>query len=191
MCVRRVVLSLDALLRGRLGIVALSSDPACILRIRVTRAAHAISLSDGPVPPGAPVLEIHLWNERIPPIPPAGPDLAWAGRTQRMFLASLREVARQLREEPGLAAVQAVSGATVLIQSTDGLERNRLMQRLGFTVFPACNPLGRFGRFWENAYTWAVMWTFSPASLRDRRLRDMRRDEFWMTRSRFLERFGR
>jgi len=108
-----------------------------------------------------------------------------------MFLASLRVVARQLREDPGLAAVQAVSGATVLIQSTNGLERNRLMQRLGFTVFPARNPLGRFGQFWENAYTWAVMWTFSPASLRDRRLRDMRRDEFWMTRNKFLERFGR
>jgi hypothetical protein len=108
-----------------------------------------------------------------------------------MFLGSLREVARRLGEDPGLAGMQAVAGATVLIQSTDGFERNRLMQRLGFTILPARNPLGRFGRFWENAYTWAVMWTFSPASLRDRRLRDMHRDEFWMTRSRFLERFGR
>jgi hypothetical protein len=189
--VRRLIRSFDAFLRRRLGIVDLSSDPACILRIRVTRAAHTVSLPDGPIPPGAPVLEIHLRNERVPPAPPAGPDLAWAGRTQRMFLGSLREVARRLGEDPGLAGMQAVAGATVLIQSTDGFERNRLMQRLGFTILPARNPLGRFGRFWENAYTWAVMWTFSPASLRDRRLRDMHRDEFWMTRSRFLERFGR
>jgi hypothetical protein len=108
-----------------------------------------------------------------------------------MFLASLREVALRLREDPELASVQAVTGATVLIQSTAGLERNQLMQRLGFTIFPARNPLGRFGRFWENGYTWAVMWTFSPACLRHRRLSDMRRDQFWMTRSRFLDRFGR
>jgi hypothetical protein len=108
-----------------------------------------------------------------------------------MFLASLREVADQLRDDPRLASVRAVGGVTALIFSPDGLDRNRLMHRLGFTVFPARNPLGRFGRFWENAYTWSIMWTYSPSSLRSRRFREMRRDEFWMTRSRFLERFGR
>jgi hypothetical protein len=34
------------------------------------------------------------------------------------------------------------------------------------------------------------MWTYSPASLRLRRFRQMRRYEFWMTRSQFVERFG-
>jgi len=193
-CMRRLIRSFDAFLRRRYGIIELvpePSDPACMLRVRVTRAAHPVSLPEGPVAAGAEVLELHLWNERVPPMPVAGPDLAWARRTQRMFLGSLREAARQLREDPRLAGVQAVTGTSVLVSGAGGVERDRLLQSLGFSVFPARNPLGRFGRFWENAYTWSVMWTYNPASLRNRRLRDMRRDEFWMARSKFLERFGR
>jgi hypothetical protein len=190
---QRVIRRFDAFLRRCYGVVDLlpeQSDPTCILRVKVTHAARAVSHADGWIPVGAPVLELHLWNERIPPIHPAGPDLAWAHRTQRMFLDSLREAARQLRSDSRLADVQAVGGVTVLVFSPDGLKRNRLMQRLGFAIFPARNPLGRFGRFWENAYTWAIMWTYSPASLRLRRFRQMRRYEFWMTRSQFVERFG-
>jgi YkoP domain len=194
MCTRRLIRSFDAFLRRCFGIVDLvpeQSDPACLLRVRVTRATHAVSLPEGPVAPGAQVLELHLWNERIPPIPPGGPDMAWARQTQRMFLASLREAARQLREDTRLAGVQAVTGTSVLVYGADGVERDRLMQWLGFSVFPARNPLGPFGQFWEIAYTWSIMWTYNAASLRTRRLRGMRRDEFWMARSRFLERFGR
>lgn len=190
MCARPAVRAFDAFLRRCFRIVELSSDPACLLRVRLTRATHPVTLPDGVVAVGAELLEIHLWNERVPPIPRGGPDLAWAHRAQRMFFASLREAARCLREDPRLAGIQAVTGVTALVFSPDGLERNRLMQRMGFTVLPAPSPLGRFGRFWENAYTWAIMWTYSPSSLRSRRLRDMRRDEFWMTRAGFLERFG-
>jgi len=193
-CMRRLIHSFDSFLRRRFGIVELAperSDPACMLRVRVTHATHAVSLPEGPVAAGAEVLELHLWNERIPPIPPAGPDLAWARQAQRMFLGSLREAARQLREDSRLAGVQAIAGTTVLVYGADGVERNRLLLSLGFSVFPARNPLGRFGQFWENAYTWSVMWAYNAASLRNRRLLDMRRDEFWMARSRFLERFGR
>ena len=191
MCTRLLIRTFDAFLRRCYRIEELSGDPECLLRIRLARATHPVSLPDGVVAAGAEVLEIHLWNERVPPLPAGGPDLAWAHRSQRMFLASLREVARRLREDPPLAGIRAVTGVTALVFSPDGLERNRLMQRLGFTVLPAPSPLGRLGRFWENAYTWAVMWTYSPSSLRNRRLREMRRDEFWMTRSGFLERFSR
>jgi YkoP domain len=190
---RCVIRRFDAFLRRCYGVEDLfpeQSDLVCILRVRLTHAARAVALPDGRIPVGAPVLELHLWNERIPRIPPGGPDLAWARRTQRLFVDSLREVARRLRSDSRLAGVQAVTGATVLIFSPDGLDRNRLMKRLGFAVFPVRNPLGRFGRFWENAYTWAIMWTYNPASLRLRRFRQMRRDEFWMTRSKFVEGFG-
>jgi len=90
-----------------------------------------------------------------------------------------------------MAGVQAVTGTTVLIHGADGVVRSRLMQGLGFSVFPTRNPLGRFGEFWENSYTRAVMWTYNAPSVRNLRVFDMRRDEFWMTRGKFLERFGR
>ena len=191
---RRLIRAFDAFLRRRLGIVDLvpeQSDPACLLRVRLTRATHAVSLPEGPVAAGAEVMELHLWNERVPPMPPGGPDLAWARQAQRMFLRSLREAARQLQEDARLAGVQAIAGTTVLVHGADGVERDRFLQSRGFSAFPARNPLGRFGQFWENLYTWSVMWTYNAASLRNRHLLDMRRDEFWMARSKFLERFGR
>jgi hypothetical protein len=188
---RTLIRSFDAFLRRFLGIVALSSDPACLLRVRIKRAAHAVSLPGGLVPAGAEVLELHLWNERVPPIPPAGPDLAWARQTQRLFLGSLREAARQLREDSGMAGVQAVAGTTVLIYGADGVARSKLMQSLGFRVFPVHSPLGRFGEFWENSYTRALMWAYNPTSVKDLRISNMRRDEFWMAHGEFLDRFGR
>jgi hypothetical protein len=188
---RRVIRTFDAFLSWRLGLVPLSSDPACLLRFRLTHAGHAVSLPDGVIPAGALLLEIHLWNERVPAIPPAGPDIAWARRAQRMFLSSLRKAAQQLRDDPRMAGVQAVTGTTVLIFGADGAARSKLLQALGFSILPALRPLGRFGEFWENGYTRALMWTYNPASVRDLRVLGMRRDEFWMTRESFLRRFGR
>jgi hypothetical protein len=187
---RRVICSFDTFLRRWLGIVPLSGDPACLLRVRVSRTARAVSLPDGPIPAGAERLELHLWNERVPPMPPAGPDLAWALRTQRMFLGSLREAARQLRDDPRMDGVKAVTGTTVLIYDAEGVVRSRLLQGLGFTVFPVHSPLGRFGEFWENSYTRALMWAYNPSSVENLRVLEMRRDEFWMARGAFLDRFG-
>jgi YkoP domain len=188
---RRVIRTFDAFLSRRLGILPLSSDPACLLRIRFTRSGHAVSLPDGLIPAGASLLELHLWNERVPPIPPAGPDMAWARQTQRMFLGSLRQAARRLGEDPRMAGMEAVTGTTVLVFDADGVARSKLLQGLGFTILPAPSRLGRFGEFWENGYTRALMWTYNPTSVRNLRVLDMRRDEFWMTREMFLNRFGR
>lgn len=188
---QRVIRAFDAFLGRCLGIVPLSDAPSCLLRVRITRSAHAISLPDGGIAAGAPVLELHLWNERVPRMPSTGPDLAWAHRAQRMFLGSLREAARRLREDPRMAAVQAVTGSTVLIYGAGGVVRSRLLQGLGFTVAPVHSPLGRFGEFWENSYTRALMWAYNPASVRHLRVFEMRHDEFWMARGDFLRRFER
>jgi hypothetical protein len=186
---RTIIRAFDRFLCRILGVVPLSDDPSCLLQIRVIRTAHEMSLPGEMVPAGAEVLEIHLWNERVPPIPLAGPDLAWARRSERMFLVSLREVARRLREDPGMSAVQAVGGTTVLIYGADGAERSTLLQRLGFTVVPVRSSLGRFGEFWENSYTRALMWTYNPPSVKGLGVFDMRRDEFWMARGEFTDRF--
>jgi hypothetical protein len=61
---------------------------------------------------------------------------------------------------------------------------------LGFTVLPYHNPLGRFGEFWENFYTWWIMWTYNQASLRHRRLFRLVRAEVWMTMAELLSRYG-
>jgi hypothetical protein len=107
------------------------------------------------------------------------------------LLGSYRAAARWLADQPRMADVRAVGGVTALIAPDGGGGSVRLMQRLGFEVLPYRNPLGRFGEFWENLYTWWLMWAYNAASLRHRRLLRLRRTEFWMSARAFLERYGR
>ncbi len=186
---RALIRTFDGLLRRAYGVFEFCDDPNCVLRLRVTRASHTLSLQGNVLPAGTPVLELHLWNEHIPPIPPEGPDLAWAIRSRRMLIDSLRAVAHQIRYDPRLAGVQAIRGVTVLLPPGDGSGGRGLMKRLGFVVFPYCSPLGRFGEFWENLYSWGIMWAFNEVSLRHRQLIRLRRTEVWMSVNEFLRRY--
>lgn len=88
-----------------------------------------------------------MWNEHVPRLPPDGPDLRWAVQGQRRLVASLRALARQMGRDPRLAGVQAVCGITVLFFPGEGSGGEKLFKRLGFTLYPCHNPLGRFGEF--------------------------------------------
>lgn len=187
---RRLIRLLDRVLRRQQGVFEYWDDPDCMFRAGTGRARHAIRLPEGEIPAGAKVLQLHFWNEHMPQIPAEGPTLAVAIRGQRMLIASLRAFARWIEQEPELADGQAVGGATVLFAAGDGSSGERLFQRLGFSVFPYQNPLGRFGEFWENLYTWALMWAFNAVSLQNRHLLRLQRTEVWMSTDEFLARYG-
>lgn len=189
---RAFIKLLDLIIRRLTGVVEYSDDPQCIFRVQIASAPHPIALSDGThIPAGAPILFLHLWNEHIPPIAPAGPDLAWALETERRLRRSLRQLAKWMADNPNCAPVQAIGGITILISPAGQDGSEHLLRRLGFEIFPWHHPLGRFAEFWENLYTWALMWTFNPASLRGRRLLELQRREFWASRQAFLARHGR
>jgi hypothetical protein len=50
---------------------------------------------------------------------------------------------------------------------------------------------GAFREFWENFYTWWLLWTYNPPSVRHLNIFNLERNEFWMTREKFLARFGK
>jgi len=187
---RRLVRLLDSILRRALGVFEFCDHPECVLRVRLAAAPRALALPACELPAGAPVLELHLWNEHIAPMPDGGPDVAWAAEFARRLRASFHALAAQVRAEPRFAPVEAVCGITVLLGPDQGPAGERLFQRLGFTILPHRGRLGRFGEFWENLYSWWVMWTFNPATLRGRRLLRLRRSELWMCRAEFLARYG-
>jgi len=242
----------DRFLRRAYRVFEFCDDPECVLRLRLSESRRPICLPDGEIPAGSPILEIHLWNEHMPPIPDEGSDIAWASRLQRMLMRSLRAVAKLIRDDPRMAGVRAVGGVTVLpslyskrvqitlsarpdmnvratkrrwinpalascragsagfirrcfvarrfIAGGDGQAKTHFMPvtsiytnpkggliyRLGFSIFPYHNPLGRFGEFWENFYTWWLMWAYNPISLRGRSMYDLRRDEIWMSVGEFM-----
>ena len=188
---RTLIQRLDRLIRRINGIFEFCDDDTCVFRLQWKRAPHEIRLSDGTtVRRNEPVLYLHLWSEHIPPMPPQGPDLAWAVTLRRRLLLTLRQLARWVREDSHQSQVRAIGGATVLIPAGGNEGGKRLLERLGFDVFPYHGPLGRFGEFWENLYAWVLMWAYNPASVRHRSPRRMRRTEVWMSVQTLLERYG-
>lgn len=187
---RALIRGFDAFVIRVSHVFEFCDDRDCLLRLQLAQAPHAIPLPGGKIPAGAPVLVLHFWNEHMPAIPASGPDLAWGKRTARLFLHSLRAAAGFLQSQPDLEAVQAIGGVTVLLIPGDPQGGGTLARRFGFTVLPYHNPLGRFGEFWENLYTWALIWTYNPASLKYHRLFQIRRSEIWMSRGEFLRHYG-
>ena len=184
---RKVIFWFDRWLSNQYGIYSVQDAEDCLLRVQITQARHPVGLVDLSLKAGEPILALHLWNDHLPQLPPDGPDMAWARSVQRLFIVSLQAVAREMQSDPRLADLGAVQGETVLISMTGG---DHLIRRLGFVILPAHNPLGRFGEFWENFYTWGLMWAYNPVSLRNRHFSSLKREEMWMAADQFIRRFG-
>jgi len=188
---RTAIKRFDRFLRRANGVFEITDDDWCIFRLQLRDAPHDIHLSDGTVVrEGEPVLGLHLWNEQVPPMEAAGPDVAWGARLARLTIRSLRAVAAWIEARPELADRHALGGATVLIESGTAGGSANLVRRLGFEAFPFRNALGRFGEFWENLYTWGLMWTYNQASVRHRPLSRLRRTAIWMPVDTLLARYG-
>ena len=188
---KRIVRAFVRFLSRRQGVFVFWDDPDCLFRAQFVRASGEIVLPGTVIPAGAKVLGLHFWNEHMPQIAPEGPTIAQAVRGRRMIVSTFQALAREMHRDPRMDGVQALGGATVLFAAGDGSSGERLFTRLGFTVFPYRSPLGRFGEFWENFYTWALMWAYNAVSLRQRQLLALSRTESWITAREFLRRYDR
>jgi hypothetical protein len=103
---------------------------------------------------------------------------------------SLRLIAEYLKENPACRDIQGIGGITahVMLGRADG--GKVMLEHLGFVVIPYHRPMGAFGEFWENFFTWWLMWTYNPASTRRRSMFNLQRTEFWMSRKAFIEKYG-
>jgi len=142
-------------------------------------------MPDKVVEKGQKVIFLHLWNERIPTLPSNGADFGWANRIRRRLMHSLRLLAEHIQSNPSLVDIQAIGAVTVLLMPGDSFA-----QRLGFSLLPYRNPLGQFGEFWENFYSWWLMWAYNVVTLRQKRLLNLRRMEMWISMEAFLKRYA-
>jgi hypothetical protein len=181
---------IDNLVRASLGVYEFTNDPECILRIQLVRAPHTINIGSDRILKGEPVLGIHAWNEHIPKLPKEGANLEWALRIRRRVLYSLKELAKVMQQDSRYSKILAVCGGSALFSFTNHTGGVRMMQHLGFTVLPCDNSLGRFGEFWENLFSWWLMWTYNEISLHNRKFSKLQRTEIWITTRDFLQRYG-
>lgn len=181
---------IDQLLSAAQHITEISTDPECIARIQLSGATHTVDLGEVRISKGEPVLVLHLRNDRMPLLPIDGPNLEWALQLRRQVVYSFRQVAKVMQSDRQYSPVRAVYGASTLFSFLDHTGGTRMIQHLGFTILPYHRPFGRFGEFWENLFSWWLMWTYNEASLRSRQFWHLQRTEIWMMREDFIRRYG-
>jgi len=188
---RAAVRGLDMLIRRAVHVREFTQDENCILRVALGRSTGEMTLSDGTrIEKDEVVGELHLWNEHLPRMDEEGPSLEWATKAYRLWRASLKKLAAYLENDPQFENVRAFRGESALLK--DDLEGSALFERLGFDLVrrDRTSKLKRFGEFWENLYTWWLIWTFNPGSLRRKKLFRMERAQIWISRQALLEKYG-
>ncbi len=189
-----MVYRFDLVLRRQRRVKEFTQDEGCILRIALAVCRKDIELSDGTkVQSGERICELHFWNERLPPMPREGPDLRWGLEFYRQAVRSLRSLVAYIVAEQGLEDIVALRGEMALPGGDQLLPFARAGSQMGFDVLNLtleADRWGRFKHFWENIYSWALMWAFNPGSLRRKRFLRLQRYQFWMSRQTLLQRYG-
>ncbi len=192
---RALVRGIDSLLRRTHGVYEYTQDPRCLLRVSPIRSRWDLTLADGThITPGETLAVIHFWNERLPPMRPEGVDLPWARAFYRAIRPSLELLSQHFAESPQWAGLRALCGEATFIRSENLSAGVSLLTRLGLEIRPSsrgAGPWGRLTTYGENLFSWLLMWTYNPASLRGRRPSDLSRYWIWMSRARLDAEYGR
>jgi hypothetical protein len=177
-----VVKGVDYLLRQRQGICDFTDDPDCVFRTSVTKSAEALRLSDGTVVgEGDPVIELHFWNEHLPPMPPHGPSPGWARKFARQTAKSLFLLESYLDQHSAFDDVAAVSGLVPFGSRLGEAQVIRTCKRFGFELVEP-EPDGRMHMVFDSMLLWGLGWAFNRPALRGKGLL-RHRYSLWISRA--------
>jgi hypothetical protein len=189
-----LISAIDSALRARQRILEYSDRPNCIFRMHVAAAASDITLSDATrIEAGSRLVNLHLWNERIPPFPDRGPTLSWARGLCHDFEISLGELAAFIACHPALDDVVAIAGNLVLSSPQKAQLLENLAARYGFVRAidsGSRSASQRLHQLGENILISMIVISFNPAAFRIDFLR-RNRLQVYLHRAELMRRFGR
>jgi hypothetical protein len=178
---RRPIALYDRLYRLWHGLDHPGSQVGPAIRLELRRRRRPLELADGtPLAPGDRIGILHLNNEEVAALHTDAGSIRTVGlRFRRLFIASLRELAR--RAEPGgpLGDVQAFVATTIF---------HRGLGRLGFEPAPTGNRASVLGAFYQRALL-ACLHPAGSARLGAATYQQARR--LWISRQRLIEGFAR
>ncbi|HYZ44591.1 MAG TPA: hypothetical protein VE667_07015 [Xanthobacteraceae bacterium] len=190
---KRIVFGIDAALRRWNSVVEFTTDPACILRIRVDRLERSLVLADGTsARAGDRFVDLHLWNEQIPPMPKEGASIAWARQMHVCFLQSLQQLVRYLAARPDLDDIAVVRCTLMFAGPERDEQMARLLGRYGFELVPGAGTptfSERARRFGENIQISLIVLLRNASALRRDTLRRGRTRVF-ISRRALEQRYG-
>jgi hypothetical protein len=189
----KAIFALDTRLRRRLAVVEYTVHPSCIFRLGIARSRRALTLRDGTrLQAGDRVVELHFWNEHIPPIPPNGTTIRWAREAQKAIAISLRQLAHYLSSQPELSAINVICADVPSGTKAQSQQVARIMSHFGFEAFTEHERLSiseRVHRFGENILISLIVLAQNAAALRFDTLSRVR-VPIYLSRRTLEQRFG-
>lgn len=175
---QKLVSRLDAWLRRRQRVFEYTWARDCIFRMAIDRFDHDVGLPDGvQLRSGDRVVNLHLWNEQVPPVPAAGATIAWARQMNRGLAVSLHHLAKYLAARPDLDDIKAIRANMGFGTAQQGQQLARISGRYGFEPAPKGGFVSRgaaIHRFGENILISLMVLARNAAALR--------RDSLWRDR---------
>lgn len=186
----KLVPLIDWVLRRYYGVFEFDQGERCILRLSRKTCERDTTLANGvKIRQGEWIGELHFWNEHIPAITEKGADLAWARAFQCKAEYSLSALAEFVSTEPAFSQVQAFLGTPPFGGRFGDSQMDDLLRRWGFEIIeksPLKRTRDRFAQFWDSFYAWGLMLAFNPGSLQGKRLTELHRSQWWITRDTLL-----
>ena len=163
----QAVYGLDRWLRRRQGVYEYTASPVCLFRINRGEADLAMTLADGTrLGPGAPILNLHLWNEHVPPMPQEGATVGWARHIHHAVDRSLRELTYWLRRQADLNDIVALRADMRLGTVAQSQQLVRIAARYGFESTDFRAETGSLRQFGENILMYLLVLATNPAAIR-------------------------
>ncbi len=188
---RWLIKATDALLRRIGGISEFETEAKGLLRIGLSRETQFLALPDGVrVERGAPIMDLHVWNEHLPSFPSEADDFDWAARVEEQIQTSLRRLVIYIRAHKELDKVEALRVRLSIAKHGPPSVLARLLMEAGFgPIETPTSGLGRFMPALEGIWVWLLTWAYNPRGLIDWRFNRTRR-EFWLSRLQLLARYA-
>lgn len=188
---RRLIRAADRLLRLFAGVTEFEECADGLVRIGKSHANRSLSLPDGTcIRPGAPILNLHFWNEHLPSFPSAHGEPDWTLRVTEQLRISLVRLANYMAAHSYFGDAQALRATLSVPRLGPPSTLAHVVQATGFESHARTVRKRTLAPCHVHAvWAWLLTWTYNPRALFGWRF-DRVQQEFWISRGRFFNLYG-